>query len=232
MSILKKIFQYRKMKSLIKQATETIYSEQFDFENILKRLTGKSDELTALMAIKFGVYLDEPVSKDDIKEAIKEVQLSKIEFKEERQMEVFLKSLKDDTELDWLERTKSILEGKLAYKQNEYSYEAAIYHLEKLKKGPSTAKEKEKWKTLSSNLEETKKNYNDHLQKLTDIQDDEQSKKAAQAVLDKMIAERDERRKYMTDEEVQNEIAQAKIDRENILSDLKQQVKKSKENGN
>lgn len=220
------------MKSLIIQATETIYSEQFDYEIALKRLEMKSDKLTALIAIKFAVYLDEPVSKEDIKQAIKEVQLSKIEFKEEEQMEGFLDSLKDDTEIDWLERTKSILEGKLAYKENEYSYEAAIYHLEKIKKGPASAKEKEKWKTLSSNLEEAEKNYNNHVQKLMDVQDEEQSRKAAQAVLDKMIAERDERRKHMTDEEIQNEIAQAKIDRENILSDLKQQLKKSKENDN
>lgn len=232
MGFLKNFFEFRQMKSLIKQATETIYSEQFDYEVALQRLEMKSDKLTALIAIKFAVYLDEPVSKDDIKQAIKEVHLSKIEFKEKEQMEGFLDSLKDDTEIDWLERTKSILEGKLAYKENEYSYEAAIYHLEKIKKGPSTAKEKEKWKTLSSNLEEAEKNYNDHVQKLMDVQDEEQSRKAAQAVLDKMIAERDERRKHMTDEEIQNEIAQAKIDRENILSDLKQQLKKSKENDN
>lgn len=232
MGFLKTFFEFRQMKSLIIQATETIYSEQFDYEIALKRLEMKSDKLTALIAIKFAVYLDEPVSKEDIKQAIKEVQLSKIEFKEEEQMEGFLDSLKDDTEIDWLERTKSILEGKLAYKENEYSYEAAIYHLEKIKKGPASAKEKEKWKTLSSNLEEAEKNYNNHVQKLMDVQDEEQSRKAAQAVLDKMIAERDERRKHMTDEEIQNEIAQAKIDRENILSDLKQQLKKSKENDN
>lgn len=216
MGLFKSFFEFRQMKSLIKQATKTIYSEQFDFEIVLQRLTVKSDKLTALIAIKFAVYLDEPVSKDDIKQAIKEVQQSKIEFKEEEQMEVFLDSLKDDTEIDWLERTKSILDGKLAYKENEYSYEAAIYHLEKIKKGPSTPKEKEKWKTLSSNLEAAEKIYNNHLQKLMDVQDEEQSRKAAQAVLDKMIAERDERRKHMTDEEIQNEIAKAKLDRENF----------------
>src|SRR5690606_16287549 len=120
-------------------------------------------------------------------------------------------------ELDWLERTKSILEGKLAYKQNEDSYEASIYYLEKMKKGPATAKEKEEWKILSSNLEEAERSYNDHLQKLKDLQEEEESNKAAQAVLDEMIAERDERRKYMTDDEIQNEIAQAKINREKIL---------------
>ena len=54
------------MKSLIKQATETIYSEEFDYEIALKRLEMKSDKLTALIAIKFAVYLDEPVSKEDI----------------------------------------------------------------------------------------------------------------------------------------------------------------------
>src|SRR5690606_21533509 len=122
MGFLKNFFEFRQMKSLIKQATETIYSEQFDYEVALHKFEMKSYKLTALIAIKFAVYLDEPVSKDDIKQAIKEVHLCKIKFKEEEQMEGFLDSLKDDTEIDWLERTKSILEGTLAYKENEYSY--------------------------------------------------------------------------------------------------------------
>lgn len=126
-----------------------------------------------------------------------------------------------------MERTKSIIEGKLAFKQNEYSYEAAIYHLEKVKKGPASLKEKEKWKVLSSNLEQAERNYNDHLQKLKELEEEE-STKAAQAVLDKMIAERDERRKHMTDEEIQNEIAKAKVEREEILRQLKETVQKNK----
>lgn len=227
MGLLKNYFEYRNMKSLIRQATETVYSEQFDFESILAKLSTRTDRLQALIAIKFAVYIDEPITRDDIKQALEEVHSAKRDLKEDGEMKTFLKILQESTEVDWLERTKSILEGKLAFKQNEYSYEAAIYHLEKVKKGPASLKEKEKWKVLSSNLEQAERNYNEHLQKLKELEEEE-STKAAQAVLDKMIAERDERRKHMTDEEIQNEIAKAKVEREEILRRLKETVQKNK----
>ncbi len=227
MNFFKKYLEFKKMKSLIKQATETIYSERFDFDNILQRLLTQTDKLQALIAIKFAVYLDEPISKDDIKQALEEIYSAKDELKEEGEMQAFLKILQESTEIDWLERTKTILEGKLAFKENKYSYEASIYHLENIKKSPAPQKEKDKWKALSNNLEEAQKNYDDHLQKLKEAEEQE-STKAAQAVLEKMIAERDERRKHMTDEEIQSEIAQAKIDREEIIKHLKETVQKIK----
>lgn len=216
------------MKSLIKQATETIYSEQFDFDTILNKLLTQTDKLQALIAIKFAAYNNEPMCKDDIKQALEEINSSKKDLKEDGEMKAFLKILQESAEVDWLERTKTILEGKLAFKQNKYSYDASIYHLESIKKGPASQKEKAKWKALSTELEVAQKNYDDHLQKLKEVEEQE-STMAAQAALDKMIAERDERRKHMTDEEIQNEIAQAKIDREEILRQLKETVQKNKE---
>lgn len=227
MNFLKKYFEQKKMKSLIKQATETIYSEQFDFDSILKKLLTQTDKLQALIAIKFATYINEPIGKEDIKQAIEEINSAKNDLKEEGEMKAFLKILQESTEVDWLERTKTILEGKLALKQNKYSYQASIYHLESIKKGPASSKEKAKWKVLSSELEVAQKNYNSHLQKLKEAEEQE-STKAAQAALDKMVAERDERRKHMTDEEIQNEIAQARIDREEIIKQLKETVQKNK----
>ena len=144
-------------------------------------------------------------------------------------MEIFIDLLKESTELDWLERTQTILEGKLAHKKNKYSYEAAIYHLESIKKGPATLKEKAKWKTLSNNLEEAKRNLDGIEGKIKETSEQESARKA-QAVLDKMVEEMNERRKTMTDEEIQEEIIQARIDREEALKHLREITQKNKRN--
>ena len=156
------------MKALVKQVTESIYSEQFDFSGMLTNLLGQTNTLQALIAIKIAVTADEPISRNDIEQALEEVYLCERDLNE-AEMQIFLKTLEESSEIDWLERAKSILEGKLALKENEYSYEAAIYRLEKIKKGPATLKERNKWKILSSNLEQAEKNYNDHLQKINEI---------------------------------------------------------------
>ncbi len=227
MQILRKYLQYRKMKSLIKQATEAIYSEKFDFDSILEKMLYQTDKLNSLIAIKFAVFINEPLNKDDIKQALEEVQLAKGDMKDDDVMQTFLRLLQESTELDWLNRTELILKGKLAFKQNKYSYEGAIYHLENAKKGPASIKERDKWKALANNLEEAENNYNTHLSKLEQMEE-EDSRKKAQAVLDNMIKERDERRKNMTDDEIQKEIALAKIQGEEAIKSIKEIVKKNK----
>lgn len=229
MKFLTKYFQYRKMKSLIKLATEAIYSEQFDFENIVRKLSSQTNTLRALIAIKYAVYTDEPIGKTDIRQALDEVVSAEQNVDEGREMEIFLGLLKESTEVDWLRRTETILEGKLAHKKNEYSYEAAIYHLESIKKGPATSKEKAKWKTLSNDLEEAKENLKEIEGKIKETAEQESTRKA-QAVLDKMIEEMNERRKTMTDEEIQEEIAQARINREEAIKSIKEIAQKNKGN--
>lgn len=227
MKFFTKYFQFRKMKSLIKQATETIYSEQFDYENIVRKLSSQTNTLQALIAIKYAVYTDEPIEKVDIRQALDEVVSAEQDVEEGREMEIFLGLLKESTEVDWLRRTEAILEGKLANKKNKYSYEAAIYHLESIKKGPATLKEKAKWKTLSNDLEEAKENLKEVEGKIKETAEQESTRKA-QAVLDKMIEEMNERRKTMTDEEIQEEIAQARINREEAIKEIKEIAQKNK----
>jgi phage-related minor tail protein len=215
------------MKSLITQATEALYSELFDFDKVLEKLSSKAGKLEVLIAIKLAASLNSPLTKNDIKEAMSELISSKADLEDNSEMNIFLNLLQESTELDWLEKTKRILKGKLAYKQNQYSYEASIYHLEKTKKRPASTNERAKWATLSENLEQAQKNYDDHIQKLKFIEQEDSTKKA-QAVLDQMIKERDERRKNMTDAEIENEIKMARVQREEILKDIKAKLQKPK----
>lgn len=224
MGLFRSFFQSRQIRNLMKLATEAIYSEQFDFEHTLNVLSAKTNTLSALMAIKFAIPKDEPVDRTDIKQALSEIRSTEKEFQGTREMEVFLNLLKESTEIDWLEKTNDILERKLAYKSNEYSYEGCIYLAEKTKKGPTTKLERANWKKLAEELKEASLD----LERIEAELDEERSKANAQLALNKMIAEMNERRKDMTPEEIQAEIEQAQIDRSKILDELKETLRKNK----
>lgn len=233
MNFIKKYFEYKEMKTLIKRVTETIYSEHFDFDEILKNLLDQTGKLQALTAIKFACNINKPLNNEDIKQAIDELNCVYNNLKEKEEIKIYLKTLQESAEIDWQKRTKLIHEGKLAYKVNKHSYEAAIYHLEKRKKGPASSKEKEKWKKLSNDILEANQNLKNAKEELVNAKDElkrvqeEKSLKKAEEVINKMAAEIKERRKYMSDEEIQNEIEQAKINREEILKKLKETLKKN-----
>jgi len=209
------------MKSLIREATESIYSEQFNFEKIYSQIESKSNKLKALIAIKYAVSYNEPLKKADIIEALDETIGTEKEVQKGKEMEIFLDLLRDSVKLDWLKRTEYILNGKLANIKNEYSFEGSIYYLEKIKKGPATSIEREKWKSLSSEMLESEANLKRIEQEILDKMEEEDSNKKAQAALDKMVSEMKERRKNMTDEEIQEEIAQARINRQESIDSLK-----------
>jgi hypothetical protein len=110
-------FEYRKMKSLIMQATKTIYAEKFDFENILRRLSSQTNTLHALIAIKYAVYTNEPIDKEDIEQALDEFLSCEKDIEKGREMEIFINLLKESTEVDWLERLKQFLKANLPTKK-------------------------------------------------------------------------------------------------------------------
>ncbi len=221
-------FQYLGMKSLIKLATESIYSEQFDFEKVEATLISKSSKLKALIAIKYAVTANEPLSKVNILEALDETKLTKIDLEEGRAMEIFLTLLRDSTKLDWLKRTEYILNGKLANKKNKYSFEGSVYSLEKIKKGPATYEEKEKWRILCKEVIEAQENLKRIEQDLLEKMDEDDSNKKAQAVLDKIIVDMKERRKNMTDEEIKEEIVQSRLNINKSIESIKSIVNKNK----
>ena len=148
------------MKSLISEANESIYSEQFNFEVVFSKIASKSSKLKALIAIQYAVNYNEPLKKVDIIEALNESKVTEKEVQKGKEMDIFLNLLRDSVKLDWLKKTEYILNGKLAYKTNKYSFEGTIYSLEKEKKGPVTLKEREKWELLSKEIIESEENLN------------------------------------------------------------------------
>jgi hypothetical protein len=179
MNFLSKYFNYLEMKSLISEANESIYSEQFNFEVVFSKIASKSTKLKALIAMQYAVNYNEPLKKVDIIEALNESIVTEKEVQKGKEMDIFLNLLRDSVKLDWLKKTVYILNGKLAYKTNKYSFEGTIYYLEKEKKGPVTLKEREKWKLLSKEVNESEENLNRIEQEILEKMEEEDSNKKA-----------------------------------------------------
>ena len=154
----------RLMKKLITLATEEIYSEQFDFDIIVGKLVGNEKGvafLRAYIAIQTATRLSEPLGDSDVEHSLvsfceAEQHLENPEFEE------ILGVHKELAELHWMERTAAILKGKLAHKNNEYSFEGGVYAYERAGKGPITSQKREEIKSLSAKISHLDKQIEEH----------------------------------------------------------------------
>lgn len=154
------------LKRAIKLATVAIYSEQFDMDAVVKRISGNDEPvqlLRAYVAIQIATQLTEPLKDSDIDIALEEFRSSEARVNQP-DFEDILRLRKELAEIYWQQKTVEILERKLASQNNEYSYEAGVYQAEK-GFGPTTAANKAEIKKLSATVEETEKHLNDCLNK-------------------------------------------------------------------
>lgn len=183
MNPLRNFFEYRKMKSLLTEAMRTLYSEQFSFDAILNKLKGS--RLQILLAINFAACSERPITKTLVSQLVQQLQSIQQEFNDTRKMKHLLKALEESTEIQWLLKCNIIVEGKLAYVKNEYSYKGYVYKLESIKKQPLSEDEITECKKIIKDLEVVEHKY-----------DEEESIKAAQSTIAKLIEEVYEEMKY------------------------------------
>lgn len=182
LELLQQFFATRKMKQAIKLATEAIYSERFDMELVINQLANIDEPielLRAYIAIQVATQLSEPLEDADIIHALEELKSSG-ERLNKPDFESIVRLRKELAEMCWQHKTVEILERKLAAKENEYSYEAAIYQLEK-GKGPASIEMRAKYQMLAARIEETEKKLRDHL-------DEKASNEAFDEAFDKLVA--------------------------------------------
>lgn len=65
-------------------------------------------------------------------------------------------------ELDWLERNRKILKGKLAYRNYQYSYEGGVYAREHHRKGPITNQERVALKKVAGEISQLDQQIEGH----------------------------------------------------------------------
>jgi hypothetical protein len=150
----------RLQRQLIEIAVRTLYSEEFEFDSILSRLSKNRDGiylLRASVAIEVAARLTEPLSNADTKGAQKLVEL--VESTSNREQFDQLVSIRRElAELFWYDATLNILRRKLAHKRDEESIEGTMYSLAKERKGPVSPEQRASFENICRQLEEAKKN--------------------------------------------------------------------------
>lgn len=145
---IRKIFLVWKIRRLIKNATRLIYSENFDFNDLVKHLTDNTNSnnlLRAYIAIRIAAE----------KKLNKTAQMSDI-LKEMRASEVLLTAPELHQtifDLRKAEAQKSLVQAEMEFYMDrlapEFSFRGIIYAAEKNKQGPLTQKEYNQFKSLS-----------------------------------------------------------------------------------
>lgn len=207
MNKIKHFLKKQKLTSLLRRLTKTIYSDtalissEQDRQNFVLKFSKKQNKLSILTTcltiqhitryISYQSFYN-PVDKGVIHEIMSELDsIEKFSIQPEL-AEQYQKLLISAVELNLqktlrlLRLTSSYLEnGRIAYKQNPYSFEGSRYIREKNNKRPLTIKEQqdckqssEKITRLDQEVKEAKEKYEDTISRLR-----------AQAALDKLTKE-------------------------------------------
>lgn len=166
--IFKIFFLRKKLKALLNKATTAIYSERFDFSELVKHLCEKRNNYSLLKAYVVIHIITEkciPIDKTETKKAIKLYLESENMLLNSTDPELVLSLYKAKAEKGFFESKVDFTIGELAFKSNEYSYEGLKYKIEKIKKGPLTLEEHEKFKNLSKQIFEAENNLKDQTNK-------------------------------------------------------------------
>ena len=150
----------RLQRQLIEIAIRTLYSEQFDFDSILGRLSRNRDGthlLRACIAIETAARLTEPLTEIDAKSAQKLVQ--SVEAIDERStVEALVDTRKNLAKLYWSKATLDILRRKVAHKRNEDSFEGTMYTVARDRVGPVAPEQRASFEKICLQLEDANRN--------------------------------------------------------------------------
>lgn len=155
----------QQMRQIISLATKAIYSEQFsDMSTLVKWLPGdKSDRnlLCAYIAIRMAAQLTKPPSDGEIENAAEQLLMMEKD-PANADSGALLNLHKALAEIYWLQRQAEILRGKLAHRNGKYSYEATIYALQRVGKGPMTNEDREKFKELAREISDLERQIQEY----------------------------------------------------------------------
>lgn len=136
---LRTFFSKHPLRKLIEIAVETLYSERFDFDSIVTMLSQDGQRqgnalLRAYVAIEIAARLKQPLTDGDVDRGFNIVTASEAHAGSPLFLEI-LDIHGKIAEHCWSYAHFSILRGKLAHKNDEHSFNGAIYNLQRSKKG-------------------------------------------------------------------------------------------------
>ncbi len=147
-------FAKRLLRQFIEIATQALYSEQFDMESIVTRLSRGQTAvplLRAYVAVQIAARLTEPLTDADVDRAFHAVHLCEV-HSESPVFRDILDVHKELAELYWGLQHLAILRGKLAHQNDEYSHEGMLYSLQHSNKGPVSKEQRAKFEQMSEQI--------------------------------------------------------------------------------
>jgi hypothetical protein len=163
-AVVKKQLLARRMRQLISLALGAIYSEQSDLSAVVTSLSGGKDGidlLRAYISIRIAMRLIEPLTDADVADATEQLLAAESHLNTPN-FDAILDLHKELAELHWLRKHAAILKGKLAHKNDEYSYEGTIYALQRDRKEPVTVEEREKAKEICGKMADLSRQIEEH----------------------------------------------------------------------
>lgn len=218
-----KYFTRKKIRKLVENITEAIYSEEYRLESLINKFADKNNLLSKLqwyIAIKVASELNEPINNKIINNAMDDFLTASKSILHRKTFDELLKSYKDLAEICFLEKMITILERQQIYDTDKYTYEGLIYAVEKNRKGPTSSIEREKYRKLANEYKEAVLKYDEYLK-----EDEEASKKAFEEWFDKIkieVAEDIKRNGQRSKEELEKE-------REDLMRQLLETMNKKNE---
>ncbi len=150
----KAFFAKRLLRQLMEIAMETLYSEDFDMDLLVKKLSRNQEGvplLRAYVAVQTAARLSEPLNDVDVDQALEAVHRSEGHSESEVFRDI-LEVHRNLADVYWSQRHLAILHGKLAHKNDEESFEATVYSLQHTNKGPVSKEERAKYEPLCKEM--------------------------------------------------------------------------------
>jgi hypothetical protein len=147
-------FAKRLLRQFIEIATQALYSEQFDMESIVTRLSRGQTAvplLRAYIAIQIAARLTEPLTDADVDRAFHAVHRCEV-YSESPVFRDILDVHKKLAKFYLALQHIAILRGKFAHQNDEYSYEGTLYSLQHSNKGPVSREERAEIETMCKEL--------------------------------------------------------------------------------
>jgi hypothetical protein len=196
---MRDVFAKRLLNQLIKLATESLYSEQFDFDEIVNKMSRNKQGvhlLRAYVAVQTATRLLEPLCDADVDRAFSVLRDSE-QHADSPQFADIVDVHAGLAKLYWRHKQRDILKGKLAHQLNENSFAGTIYRLECDKKGPTTSQERATFEPLCAQMAEIDRKIEDsELAAMKDANDPSYSEAKAEIELrglrDEVTANEDE----------------------------------------
>jgi hypothetical protein len=160
---IKAVLAKRLLRQLIELATEALYSEQFDMDAVVSRLTRNRAGvplLRAYVAVQTAGRLTEPLNDADVDGGLGRVQLSEA-HSESPLFGDILDVHRELAEHYWSRAHLAILRGKLAHKNDEDSYEGTTYSLQHSSKGPASKEQRAQYEPLCKQMADLNRQIED-----------------------------------------------------------------------